>query len=910
MFFTKEDIQKIHDALLQYGVKDTQLPKTSTNNRDDSLVIVQDGINKNIKVIDFLSQISLFNKEAFINLTELTGRSYSTLDEAIHNVPYIRRCSGLVITYQDTNTNWQIYQFRGELNQFDTITFWVNLYDFTPYIVDSTLPDEEDLTISRIDNSGNNYMSLKDREYNKSEFSGKGYKILRKNIKKFDYKVITLTFSQLPTASGDVNFFINGSKVTVSIDSTIDDTLSKINTKLITAFSTALSSDYSVNKVEDSVINIKYETKIHNTYSYVSFHNTGINFVLNTEDYVLRKNILTQDMISESNTVYKIRYDFDLNGEEINIKDKCVLSFVGGSLSNGTINLQNNTIEAPKYKIFDLGIIVKNSSSIQTAFPEWYGAEGDGVSDDFQAFSKIFDAFDTISLSNKNYVIDCSIKEKVFYIEKYIHIKGDINTIVSFKNIADNSHIFHFDKNLFIEDVKFTNAEKNMKGICFHHLRTYGSEDKKYWGVSSGMNLQRCKFEYFDIAVKAVSYSNRFNLCEVEHCNIGFYSSGSIIDDKHTTITNNHFIQCDASYNKIGVHVDNCVYSVFDNCTSDLNGLSYDINEGDTIDFISCGMEYNDKLLRLKRCTTINFIGAWMLIKREGVLADFNKDYISLTNSDSIKFEGCKFKFSGTFDNDTEDSIPIIFSINGFYDWKKAAIIIDNTYVSNYYKGVSLLFDSTSKNRVLVLSNKGHTIANSKAELPIVDDSMSNVTGIEAYNLRSCQKNYFFRGQWRDCLGRTPVDIPFGVAASRPNYLQTVDSPYNTDFGYRYYDIEVKGPIYWVSDAWRDVLGVEITDTINLRTGISEKRKALSMPRNKSYGYLFYDYTLNKYVIWDGQKWVDMNGIDADVNKKGTSGQRPTLSSTDEGFQYYDTTLKKYIVWNGTEWTNMDGITL
>lgn len=56
----------------------------------------------------------------------------------------------------------------------------------------------------------------------------------------------------------------------------------------------------------------------------------------------VRKNILTQDMINDPNTVYEIRYDFDLNKAEIQIKEGCVLNFVGGSLKNGTL-IGNNT---------------------------------------------------------------------------------------------------------------------------------------------------------------------------------------------------------------------------------------------------------------------------------------------------------------------------------------------------------------------------------------------------------------------------------------------------------------------------------------------------------------------------------------------------------------------------------------
>lgn len=54
----------------------------------------------------------------------------------------------------------------------------------------------------------------------------------------------------------------------------------------------------------------------------------------------------------------------------------------------------------------------------------------------------------------------------------------------------------------------------------------------------------------------------------------------------------------------------------------------------------------------------------------------------------------------------------------------------------------------------------------------------------------------------------------------------------------------------------------------------------------------------------------DINGINILALTKGTTEQRPTLTSNDEGFQYYDSTLKKMILWNGTSWVNLDGTAL
>lgn len=55
--------------------------------------------------------------------------------------------------------------------------------------------------------------------------------------------------------------------------------------------------------------------------------------------------VLTQDMINQANTIYEIRYDFDLNGATITIPENCTLKFNGGKFDNGTINLINGYLE-------------------------------------------------------------------------------------------------------------------------------------------------------------------------------------------------------------------------------------------------------------------------------------------------------------------------------------------------------------------------------------------------------------------------------------------------------------------------------------------------------------------------------------------------------------------------------------
>ena len=240
MFFTREDILKIHNALLQLGVKDSELPNAEPVTYNNTLSIVQEGKNKQIGVKDFFNQISLWKKEDFINITDKYDKYNISLLEAINLVPTLQRKNGLVITFQDVEGNWRIYQFRGNITEFFEENKWFDLYDYRNNIIQSIVPDEEDLTASTPDKNKNSLVSLKDRVYDPTGFSGKGYKILRKNI-------------------------ING------------------------------------------------------------------------------KNVLTQEMINRDNTVYEIRYDFDLNGTLLVDKN---IEFVdnGGSLSNGKIKVKRGCV--------------------------------------------------------------------------------------------------------------------------------------------------------------------------------------------------------------------------------------------------------------------------------------------------------------------------------------------------------------------------------------------------------------------------------------------------------------------------------------------------------------------------------------------------------------------------------------
>ena len=124
MFFTREDILKIQQALLKLSIKDSELLSAEPITYNDTLSIVHNGQNKQIKIEDFFNQISLWKREDFINITDKYDEHYIILSEAINLVPVLQRKDGLVITFQNTNGDWVIYQFIGTIDEFFDTTKW------------------------------------------------------------------------------------------------------------------------------------------------------------------------------------------------------------------------------------------------------------------------------------------------------------------------------------------------------------------------------------------------------------------------------------------------------------------------------------------------------------------------------------------------------------------------------------------------------------------------------------------------------------------------------------------------------------------------------------------------------------------------------------------------------------------
>lgn len=80
-------------------------------------------------------------------------------------------------------------------------------------------------------------------------------------------------------------------------------------------------------------------------------------------------NILTQDMMTEDSTIYVINYEFDLNGETIEVPNNSVLLFNGGKLINGTVNL--NGAQLIGVSLYPQDYIETIGNGLRAGTPRW-----------------------------------------------------------------------------------------------------------------------------------------------------------------------------------------------------------------------------------------------------------------------------------------------------------------------------------------------------------------------------------------------------------------------------------------------------------------------------------------------------------------------------------------------------------
>ena len=186
---------------------------------------------------------------------------------------------------------------------------------------------------------------------------------------------------------------------------------------------------------------------------------SGLGRVYLRKNISASKNVLTQDMVNKSNTRYIVQYDYDLNGETINVKEGCVLDFQGGSLKNGTVVFSNTRLEGFVRLNCRVGGTIENSkinlswflTSDYEKIQDAVNCVNNKVINPDDVYGKIYGAsFQTIVFEpSKIYTLNGN---KITF-DNYLKIDGNKAIIAQ----TDNEDIFSSEKgyNVLVKDIIF-----------------------------------------------------------------------------------------------------------------------------------------------------------------------------------------------------------------------------------------------------------------------------------------------------------------------------------------------------------------------------------------------------------------------------------------------------------------------
>lgn len=719
----------------------------------------------------------------------------------------------------------------------------------------TNLPDDEDLTsVSTID--GREVMKLNDRAYEPSNFSGKGYKILRKNIQRLNLPTVTILVSNIPSSSGDITITINGKTTTVALDVATDTTTVIIATKIGTALKASLD-DYDVS-VSSSTIVLTRNNSQSATPSSIDVGNTTAG--ISVKDSITkseRKNVLTQDMINEPNTVYEIRYDFDLNGQEITLRDNCVLRFKGGVLKNGTIYFKNTNINANSTDIIFKNVEITGTIIEKERYAHWF--EYKENHDDWNLISTLFNSPGNVYLEPRTYNVDKSIHtlefinlssnlnvygcencelnanhtslqeiDFLFILNSKVNIKFDNITInctigTSIKppilhgnELYDSSGLYIFAINNYCVGVTLKNMVINNAAFAIKTSRNTAYSGDVYF---KDITIENCEF-ICDMPIQGTNYSNL--VCK----NSRFLSRG--------TNTGNHAVYVlpivEGNYSK-NIYFDNCYfyspqkdgYIIQIYASNDTHPLA------SVTTFTNCLIEgtsgacitaSSSAKVMLNNCTLKNAIGS---------ICGANGGYIIAYNCN-------------------------ITNIGINKDWELHQCTISNSKTALIQGNNTILGHPVKIQNCSINISEAYMIFNSiDTEVPIIQNSIIICDSDGVISLRETQQENI---KFINCI----ISVKSRLSYSPDKQDDVIISFINCILLSKHLEFV----LLTASEAVKlDIVNCTLNgDTINIPASPNNIGTSLKRPINKGIGQIFFDKTLNKPIWWTGIKWVDATGAD------------------------------------------------
>lgn len=376
---------------------------------------------------------------------------------------------------------------------------------------------------------------------------------------------------------------------------------------------------------------------------------------------ILRKNKPISEQMTQRNTIYEIRYNFDLGGNTINIPSNCILDFQGGSLQNGTLIGNHTCISASTSVIFH-AITVGGTFACANVYLSWFELSEEDCLQQLLNCVRLSNGkiFTTVHLDAE---ISLKITDSIPHIPVYSHTKitgGIIHQITD--NLPSTYAIFE--------------TSKENDGVLFDNITIYG--DGLTNNNDSDVDIQ------FGHGIRINGGKNiTINNCYITECfgdgiNIQVGSAG--VDDEFPE--NIKINNCTCNYNRrLGIAVEGGKSIIISNTVCKDNGkINTSVFPGSGIDIEPWHKDNYVENLVISGCD-LRGNRAWSLADYAGtegcsdiIISDstLNSIMVRNQNSHNTVFNGCNILNGATV-------IDSIIKFNNCYIANYLALLEDNT---------------------------------------------------------------------------------------------------------------------------------------------------------------------------------------------------------------------------------------
>ena len=197
---------------------------------------------------------------------------------------------------------------------------------------------------------------------------------------------------------------------------------------------------------------------------------------------ILRKDKTFAEQITKTNTIYEIRYLFDLGGTSVTIPNGCILTFKGGMISNGTLNGDDFRVVADLVKVFNditfVGNCIKNIYEL-----DWFVGNKNSFCDLTSAKKdstvEVQAAFDSgvmnLHISNQF----CYYISSTLVVKSWVSLVGNEISVTHYRVNTQGEPSFYTDQTITILKVLGDSDSNNkiQKEIILDHVhfRHYGA---------------------------------------------------------------------------------------------------------------------------------------------------------------------------------------------------------------------------------------------------------------------------------------------------------------------------------------------------------------------------------------------------------------------------------------------------